>query len=182
MRSTKSLEKDVENLVKLGVKLDAGKRKDRVTYSEENRRRLIQNESKVLQRLAALLAMAGGMAAVYALFTRRKDLSKKMTEITVALGPKLNPLIERIRGLFKRHESVVAKFPNLQPKREAKIPMFIKYISTHAKNSYVRGAKDFKRLLFGNTTKHASSWQTRVNTSANPLHTTRVSTYANDIP
>lgn len=37
MRSTKSLEKDVENLVKLGVKLDAGKRKDRVTYSEENR-------------------------------------------------------------------------------------------------------------------------------------------------
>ena len=145
-RSTKSVERDIENVVKLGEKLDARKRKDRVTYSEENRRRLIQKESKVLQRLAALLAVAGGSAAVYALFTRRNDLSRNLTELTVALGPRLEPHIRKLRELFQRPQVVST---NVAP--PSKIPIFLKYVS-NAKKSYVRGAKDFKRLLFGNGT------------------------------
>jgi small-conductance mechanosensitive channel len=117
------LERDVENLVKTGERLDAKKRKDRLTFSEKDRELLIKKETKLLKTITALFGTAAGIAAVYAVFTKRSDLSKKMIDLTKALGSKLNPSATRVAEKLPP--------PSASP---IKMPGFLRYLVKVAKH------------------------------------------------
>ena len=137
------MKKEIEDAVRLGAQLDAGKRKDRITLSEKNRLRLIRKEAKILKKLAAILVTAGGVAAVYALFYNDPRVSEGLTAISKAIGTRLKPLLQRVGILLHRSPP--------PPKAPGKIPTFFKYLNTvlqpgmrlqFAKNMYRTGWKD----------------------------------------
>lgn len=134
-----SIERDMDALVEMAMKLDAKKRRDRPTYSKQNRARIVKMESIILNDLMALMATAGGAVAAYALFTRRADLSRYMIEITRAAGGKLEPLKTKLAQIL------VGTAPSIKRKK----PSFFKYLLKFARGrvvddvfkSYVTGAK-----------------------------------------
>lgn len=136
------LQNKVEKFVETGLRLDAKKRKGRITYSEENRKRLAQQETRILNSLSKILLTAGGVATVYAVFHNRADLTAGLIDITRALETRLAPTIKKLWETWHR----------VSPPAPTKTPEFsffqslkksVKYRLTYARNSYVRGAKNF---------------------------------------
>lgn len=161
---TTDLQKEVEDFVGLGRKLDAKKRKHRITYSEINRDRLASKESRLLKKIAALVATLGAVGAAYALFHNRNDLRIGLQKITTAIGPKLDEAKQNLWQVWNdatpRKTVVLQKnaSPRTAVSPEPKEFAFFKYIGKsvassaktrfqYAKNSYTKGSQRFVHRL-----------------------------------
>lgn len=98
------LEREVENFVVAGRKLDAKRRKRALTYSQENRMRLAKREKTLLNKIVKIMLVSGAVYTFYKLFGNDRDLWVDFKNITNSVVNKVpeeyrNQIADKFRVL-----------------------------------------------------------------------------------